>query len=230
MKYSSHYPLINSIILSFIYLITCLDDSNQSFFILILFGPGILFPVLTSYYSLPKLEYKVIRIISHLILSILIYYLAMSIMLQGSHYGNNDDVFRSITAGFIGSLFYLLASILLLNMKLNFFLVFACSILSGLSFSVINQGVFSDGPIDTAVPFIFWTILNGAVINFQKKEIITKIGCSKCKIEIDSNTSFCTNCGWETQLEYLENPSCPLCQKTFPAGSIYCNEDGSKLF
>ena len=46
-----------------------------------------------------------------------------------------------------------------------------------------------------------------------------RYNCPRCNTEFTTGTKFCQACGCNLELEFIENPVCPKCHKTFPAGS-----------
>jgi len=53
--------------------------------------------------------------------------------------------------------------------------------------------------------------------------------CPKCNTEFTSGIKFCSKCGCNLEVEFIEIPTCPICRKTFPTGTKFCSEHGTKL-
>ena len=50
----------------------------------------------------------------------------------------------------------------------------------------------------------------------------------KCNQPFEAGTKYCTKCGCNLEESFIEDPICPVCRKSYPAGSTYL-VDGTKL-
>ncbi|MBO9702960.1 MAG: hypothetical protein J7604_22285 [Sporocytophaga sp.] len=164
--YNRNKPLINSIITGIIYFIFSWSvDFNEGikvlFISVMMFLPGLTFPLVTTYYKL-KGENK---ILIHLILSVLIYHCSVWLF-------SGEGVIKYITiaAGIFGSLLYLIITKLILKRDISFIQIMITSLLSGLAF--LPYELIGREGILIGLAILQWNIFNGIVLNHEFKRSI----------------------------------------------------------
>lgn len=168
--YVNNKPLVNSFLTGLFYLLFCwsLDwsDATQGLFMgLMLFLPGITFPITTSYFDIEDKTSKLGIILLHIVLSIAIYHTSVWLF---SGEGRIKNI--TIIAGFCGSLLFLLATKMILKKDLAMMQIFIASLLSGLAF-LPYELVARSGLLNGIAVFL-WTITNGLVINIAYRRSI----------------------------------------------------------
>jgi hypothetical protein len=169
-QYKNNRPLLNSILAGLFYFLFCWsidfgDATKGLFMTLMLFLPGLTFPLTTCYYKTEKNSYSDIQRISHLILSVAIYHGSVWLF-------SGEGLIKYITvlAGFFGSLVFLIVTKYLLKKEISFVQIILTSILSGLAFLQyeINgrQGIFM------GIAVFLWTTINGLSLNIEYKKVI----------------------------------------------------------
>jgi hypothetical protein len=169
--YNKNKPLINSIIAGLIYfLFSWSVDFNEGikglFMALMLFLPGLTFPLTTTYYNLTKDNNEQPKIIIHLILSVIIYHIAVWIFS-----GEGRLKYITLIAGLFGSFLYLVITKLILKKNFSFGQIVLTAIVSGLSFlpyELIGRELFLLG-----IAILLWTVINGLTINLEYKKNTT---------------------------------------------------------
>lgn len=172
MNWTNHYknnrPLLNSILTGLFYLLFCCsldfgDATKSVFMILMLFLPGLTFPLTTCYYKTSNTIYPDILKISHLILSVAIYHGSVWLFSGGGRIKN-----ITVLAGLLGSLMFLLATKYMLKKNITFIQILLASILSGLSFLQYEmngrQGLFM------GISVFLWMIINGITLNVEYRK------------------------------------------------------------
>ena len=172
MKWTDHYytnrPLFNSILTGVFYFLFSwsLDygDSTKSIFIsLMLFLPGLTFPLTTCYYRKHNNKNSNFYRIVHFILSVGIYHGAVWLF-------SADGRIKYITilAGLLGSLLFQLMTKFILRKEITLTQIALTSILSGLSFLPYELserlGIF------IGIAICLWTIINGFTLNKEYRE------------------------------------------------------------
>ncbi len=172
-QYRNNIPLLNSILTGLFYLIFCWsidfgDVTKVLFMTLMLFLPGLTFPLTTCYYKNGNITYTDLQKVSHLILSVGIYH--GSVWLFS---GEGRIKYITVLAGLLGSLLFLIVTKYLLRKKISFTQIIFTSVLSGLAFFQYEvnggQGIFM------GIAVFLWTIINGLSLNFEYK----KARCTK---------------------------------------------------
>jgi len=165
--YKKNKPLIHSILTGAFYLLFWWsldfgDDTKMLFMILMMFLPGLTFPITTTYYNLKDDGSRDLRVTGHIILSVLIYHGSVWVF---SAEGRIE--YMTIVAGLSGSLFYLLATKYLLKKNLTYFQITLTSILSGLAFvPCVIKGI-GGSAIIYGLSIFMWTIINGQLMNME---------------------------------------------------------------
>lgn len=164
--YAANKPLYNSVLFGCFYCIFTLGLDNEKlgllYVIVMLFLPGITFPLSTTYFQLPKMERLEIRITAHFLLSIGIYYGAVWLFSADGPYS-----YFQVLAGFSGSLLYLLCTRFLLYPQMPVLGILATSALSGMSFLLVE--LMARGRLPLGLSIFLWTIVNGFFMNKEWK-------------------------------------------------------------
>lgn len=184
-QYKNNRPLIHSLFTGLFYLLFCWsldfgEGTKVLFMTLMLFLPGLTFPLTTCYYKTTITTYSGIQRISHLVLSVVIYY--GSVWLFS---GEGSVKYIAVLAGFLGSLLFLLVTKYLLKKNISFFQILLTSIMSGLAFLQYEvnerQGLFM------GIAVFLWTIINGLCINVEYRKNTANKGFAseggKCRIQ-----------------------------------------------
>lgn len=167
-QYKNNRPLINSLLTGLLYFFFCwsldFEDTIKGLFItLMLFLPGLTFPLTTCYYKTKTTSYPGIRIISHLFSSVLIYHGSIWLFsIEGR------IKYITVLAGILGSLLFLLVTKYLLKMNISLIQVLLTSIGSGLAFLQYEvngrQGLFM------GIAVLSWTLVNGLTLNIEYRK------------------------------------------------------------
>lgn len=167
-KYKSNKPLLNSVLTGFFYFIFCWsldfgDGTKGLFMTLMLFLPGLTFPLTTCYYKTTNTSYSDIQKISHLVLSVIIYHGGVWLFS-----GEGRIKYITVLAGLLGSLFFLLLTKYLLKKNISLFQISLTSIGSGLVFLQYEmngrQGFFM------GISILLWTLVNGLSLNIEYRK------------------------------------------------------------
>ena len=137
---------------------------------LMLFLPGLTFPLTTSYYQTEKISNADARRIVHLIFSVAIYH--GSVWLFS---GEGRIKYITVLAGFSGSLLYLILTKYVLQKKISFIQIILTATISGITFLQYEmngrEGLFM------GLAVCLWTIANGQLLNLEhKKELNSNDG------------------------------------------------------
>ena len=168
IPYKDNKPLIHSVFSGLFYLLFCWslefgDSTKGSFMVLMLFLPGLTFPLSTSYYQTEKISNADARRIAHLIFSVIIYH--GSVWLFS---GEGRIKYITVLAGFSGSLLYLILTKYALQKKISFTQIMLTATFSGLAFLQYEmngrEGLFM------GVAVCLWTIANGQLLNMEYKK------------------------------------------------------------
>jgi hypothetical protein len=167
-QYKSNRPLLNSLLTGMFYFgfswsLDFGDGTKGLFMTLMLFLPGLTFPLTTSYYKTTNSSFSEIRKISHLALSIIIYH--GSVWLFS---GEGRIKYITVLAGLLGSLTFLLATKYILKINISLIRVLLTSVLSGLAFLQYEwngrQGLVM------GISIFLWTLLNGLTLNVEYRK------------------------------------------------------------
>jgi hypothetical protein len=168
IPYKDNKPLIHSVGTGLFYLLFCWslefgDSTKGAFMVLMLFLPGLTFPLSTSYYQTEKISNADARRIAHLIFSVTIYH--GSVWLFS---GEGQIKYITALAGFSGSLLYLILTKYALQKKISFTQIMLTAAISGLAFLQYEmngrEGLF------VGVAVCLWTIANGQLLNMEYKK------------------------------------------------------------
>ena len=168
IPYKDNRPLIHSVCTGLFYLLFCwsLEFGNSTkglFMALMLFLPGLTFPLTTSYYQTEKISNADARRIVHLIFSVAIYH--GSVWLFS---GEGRIKYITVLAGFSGSLLYLILTKYVLQKKISFIQIILTATISGLTFLQYEmngrEGLFM------GLAVCLWTIANGQLLNMEQKK------------------------------------------------------------
>lgn len=168
-KYNKNRPLLNSILTGIFYFLFCWsidygDATKGIFMTLMLFLPGITFPLTTCYYKTINIKYSDLNRIIHLVLSVGIYH--GSVWLFS---GEGRIKYITILAGFIGSLLFLLVTKFLLKKEISLMKIVLISILSGLTF--LPYEIIGRLGILMGLAVFLWTVINGMTLNDKFRKI-----------------------------------------------------------
>lgn len=163
-------PLINSILLGLFYFFFCwslefFESTKGLFMRLMLFLPGLTFPLSTSYFKTKEIKYSETTRILHLILSIGIYHGSVWLY-SGEGQIKNITIF----AGFLGSFLFMLLSKFILKKEITLQKIFFVSLISGLAF--LPYELFGRIEILTGLAIFIWTVSNGMILNEEHKKDI----------------------------------------------------------
>lgn len=166
--YKNNRPLLNSILTGLLYLLFCWsldfgDATKSLFMILMLFLPGLTFPLTTCYNRNENNNYSTIKRAGHLVLSVAIYHGSVWLF-------SGEELIKYITvlAGILGSLFFLLMTKYLLKKNISFIQILLTSIASGPAFIQYEfngrQGLYM------GIAVFLWTVINGLSLNFEYRK------------------------------------------------------------
>ncbi|GAA3930838.1 hypothetical protein GCM10022406_15190 [Hymenobacter algoricola] len=172
MKWTDNYyknrPLFNSILAGALYFLFCWsldygDLTKGLFMSLMLFLPGLTFPLTTCYYRTDNIKYSSFHRIIHFVLSVGIYH--GSVWLFSAE---GQIKYITILAGLLGSLLFQLLTKFILKKEITLTQIALTSLLSGLAFLPYELserlGIF----IGLAV--FLWTITNGITLNKEYRK------------------------------------------------------------
>lgn len=138
--------------------------------VLMIFLPGLTFPLTTSYYQTEKISNADARIIVHLIFSVAIYH--GSVWLFS---GAGRIKYITVLAGFSGSLLYLILTKYVLQKKISFTQIILTATISGLAF--LQYEINGREGLFMGLAVCLWTIANGQLLNLEhKKELNSNDG------------------------------------------------------
>ena len=166
MKYLFENRIVkNSLIFGLIYFFIALSlDFTDNLFIVFAvffqFLPGISFPISTTNYR--QLEIPKIKIIFHVLISLLVYY--GNVWIYSFERSFN---FSPILAGFFGSFFYLTTSMYILNLKIKWTKTLTVALLSGIAF--LPNILLNGNGTSIGLAILIWTILNGILMYRTQK-------------------------------------------------------------
>jgi hypothetical protein len=166
--YTKNKPLINSIFTGLFYFVFCwsidFGDSTKGLFMtLMLFLPGLTFPLTTCYFRNVGYKRTDTQKILHIILSIGIYH--GSVWLFSAE---GRIKFITILAGLFGSLLFQLSAKYILKKNLTFIQIAITAILSGLSF--LPYELIGRLGLLMGLSVFLWTIINGLLLNIEHKK------------------------------------------------------------
>lgn len=170
-QYNKNRPLLNSIWTGAFYFLFCwsidFGDVTKVFFMtLMLFLPGLTFPLATCYFKPSSARSSDIDRIVHLVLSIGIYHGSVWIFS-----GEGHIKYITIVAGFLGSLLFLLATKFLLGKEISFVKILLTSILSGLTF--LPYELVGRFGILMGLAVFLWTVINGMTLNDEHRKTLS---------------------------------------------------------
>lgn len=167
-KYKHNRPLLNSILARLLYFLFCwsidFGDATKGLFIaLMLFLPGLTFPLTTCYYLTENISHSDVRRIGHLILSVAIYHGSVWLF-------SADGRIKHITAlaGFSGSLLFLIMTKYLLQKRISIVQILLASILSGLAF--LQYEINGQNGLLIGLAIFLWTVVNGIILNIEYRK------------------------------------------------------------
>ena len=181
--YDRNRPLINSVLAGFFYFLFCwsLDFSEVAkklFILLMLFLPGLTFPLTTCNYQANNSKYSEFNRILHLFLSVLIYILSISPVGVVLFLGNINYKYISVLSGLVGSLLFLLNTKYLLKKEISIPNIIFTALLSSTTF--LPYEIFGQGGMLLGLSIFLWTIINGTTLNSEfKKARTANMGLAK---------------------------------------------------
>jgi hypothetical protein len=169
-RYKNNRPLVNSIFAGVFYFLFCwslefIDAAKLPFILVMPYLPGLTFPLTTCYFKTVTNSLTVIQKISHLTLSISIYF--GSVWLTS---GEKRMDTRIGVAGFLGSVLFLIATKYLLRKKISHFHILGISVLSGLAFLLC--AINKSNSFYLGLAMLLWTFFNGLILNVEYKKAI----------------------------------------------------------
>jgi hypothetical protein len=167
--YNDNKPLFYSFLTGLLYFLFCWsidfgDESKMLFSILMMFLPGVTFPLATCYFDLNNRDERGARKYSHFILSVAIYH--GSVWLFS---GEGRIKYVTMLAGFTGSLLFLLTTKYLLKKKITWGQILVIALISGLSFLPYEVLINKPG-LWLGIAVFSWTIVNGQLLNFAYRK------------------------------------------------------------
>jgi hypothetical protein len=162
-KYNKNKPLVNSILTGMFYFMFCWsidfgDTTKGLFMVLMLFLPGLTFPLTTCYCKIDDIKYSDLNLLSHLILSVGIYHGSVWIFS-----GEGHVKYSTVLVGFLGSLLFLLVTKYLLKNEITLMKILLISILSGLTF--LPYELIGRHGLLIGIAVFLWTVINGLTLN-----------------------------------------------------------------
>ena len=164
-SYSKNKPLYHSIIAGILYFMFCwsldfTDSTKGIFMALMLFLPGLTFPITTCYVEPTDIKYSGYQRILHIAASVAIYHGSVWLFSLGGKIN-----YITVLAGIFGSLLFQFTTKFLLRKKLSFQQIALISIISGAAFLPYElsdiQGLF------IGLGVLIWTITNGCLLNMD---------------------------------------------------------------
>jgi len=167
-QYKNNRPLLNSALTGVFYFLFCwsLDfgDATKGLFItFMLFLPGLTFPLTTCYYKTAKITYSDIRSIGHLVLSVAIYH--GSVWLFS---GAGRIAYITVLAGLLGSLFFLLATKILLKKNITLSGAGRIAYITVLAF--LQYEINGRQALFMGIAVFLWTLVNGLTLNVEYRK------------------------------------------------------------
>lgn len=141
------------------------DGTKGLFMTLMLFLPGVTFPLTTCYYKKTNTSYSHIQRLSHLVISVIIYH--GSVWLFS---GEGRIKYITVLAGFFGSLVFLLVTKYLLKRNISLIQIFMTAIASGLAF--LQYEINGRNGLFMGIAVSSWTIINGLTLNIEYRKAI----------------------------------------------------------
>ena len=139
------------------------ETAKGSFMVLMMFLPGLTFPLTTCHFDASDKLANRARKLLHVLLSIAIYHSCVWLFS-----GESRVEFITILAGFVGSLFFQLITKYILKKDLSFVQIGFTAILSGFSFLPFE--LIGRESILMGVAVLLWTIANGLLLNHEYKK------------------------------------------------------------
>ncbi|MGH1384512.1 hypothetical protein [Kordia sp.] len=168
IRYNNNKPLVNSFLTGIFYFLFCWSiDFGDTFkgmlMNLMLFLPGLTFPLTTCYYKNNTIKnYDFLRI-AHSALSILIYLGSVWIFS-----GEGRIKYITILAGFSGSFLFLIATKYILKKELKLIHILLVAVLSGVAF--MPYEIIGRLEILMGFAVFLWTVINGFLLNLEYKK------------------------------------------------------------
>lgn len=168
-KYIQNKAFYHSLIAGLFYFLLCwsvdFGEATKGLFVtLMLFLPGLTFPLTTCSYRTMKGTNSEYSIIIHVVLSVVIYFGCVWLF---SGEGRIDYI--TCLAGFSGSLMFLLLTKYLLKKELTIIQIVLTAIFSGLAF--LPYELIGRHGILLGLAVFLWTIINGSLLNFENRKI-----------------------------------------------------------
>lgn len=167
--YNKNRPLLNSILTGLFYFLFSWSlyfeesETEKLYIILMLFLPGLTFPIATCYFETSEIKYSYSEKLLHLILSTGIYFGNLWVFLT---FFRGEGVRPSILYGLTGSLLFQIMTKYVLRKQITFTQIALTGILSGLSFWLYQL----ENEILGGLSFFLWTIINGQLLNYEYKK------------------------------------------------------------
>lgn len=161
--YQENKPLLNALFTGFFYCIFCWSIDfdgglKELCMTLMLFLPGLSFPLTTCYFKPANIKYPGRNRVIHLVLSVLIYQVCVWLFSAEARIQ-----YITMLAGVLGSLLFLLATKYLLKKQITILTILYTSMLSGLSF--LPYELIGRYGILMGLAVFIWTVINGITLN-----------------------------------------------------------------
>lgn len=173
MKFRQFYrrnkPLCNALFTGLLYFLFCWsvafsERAKELFIIIMLWLPGISFPLSTCYFTKKRFIFSSWQQFVHLLFSIGIYNGAIWIFSLEA-----QVKYSFLLAGFSGSFLFLLQTKYLLKKQLSLLQIILCALLSGFVFFqfefVVEHG------FAFALPVFLWTLVNCLLLNLEFRKV-----------------------------------------------------------
>lgn len=131
------------------------------FISVMMFLPGLTFPLVTTYYKLNGDN----KILVHLILSVLIYHCSVWLFS-----GEGGIKYITIVAGIFGSSLYLIITKVILKRDISVMQIIVTALLSGLAF--LPYALIGREGLLIGLAIFQWNIFNGIILNHEYKKSI----------------------------------------------------------
>ena len=170
-QYFKNRPLLFSILTGIFYFLLywSLDfgaASVGSLMVMMIFLPGLTFPLTTCYYKSGNIKIPIVKNIIHFVLSFGIY-IVIFFLFYIDYMGGGTGKFAIIFAGLLGSLLFQLLTKYLLKKETTWSQIVLTSILSGLA--MLPFVLFGKHGILLGLAVLLWTTINGLLLNNEYK-------------------------------------------------------------
>ncbi|OYU80202.1 MAG: hypothetical protein CFE23_10825 [Flavobacterium sp. BFFFF1] len=163
--FKANKALFNSVVVGLLYLLLFwlrgIGDSPEPLFSMVmLFLPGITFPISTTYFNVEKESEG--KIVLHFLMSVATYHGGVWLFSAAGRMA-----LAALFSGSLGSLVYLLGTKYILKKRLRISSILITSVLSGMVF--IPYAFFDESSLNVGIAVCLWMIVNGLLLNYANK-------------------------------------------------------------